>query len=83
MKGGKTHEKDGWSDLLGLYTSMSSRSRVLKDALAPPVLARTFSTWPLSEPRKTTVWFLYGPADVSTAIWVSLNLQSKQQQRGD
>lgn len=56
---------------------------MLKDALAPSVLASTFSTWPLSEPRKTTVWFLDGPADVSTAIWVSLNLQSKQRRRGD
>lgn len=57
-EGKKTKEEDGWSDLLELYTSMSSRSSVLKDALAPSVLARTFSTWPLSEPRKTTVWFL-------------------------
>lgn len=49
------YEEGRWSDLLGLYTSMSSRSCVLKDALAPSVLARTFSTWPLSEPRNTTV----------------------------
>lgn len=48
---------------------------MLKDTLGPWVLARTFSRWPLSEPRRSTVWFLWGPADVSTAIWVSLNLQ--------
>lgn len=58
---------------------MSSSSCVLKDALLPWVLARTFSRWPLSEPRNTTVWFLKGPADVSTAIWVSLNLQRRAQ----
>lgn len=58
MKEEKTTEQlwEGeMSDLLGLYTSMSSRSSVLKDALGPSVLARTFSTRPLSEPRKTTV----------------------------
>ncbi|KAF3839198.1 hypothetical protein F7725_017915 [Dissostichus mawsoni] len=48
---------------------MSSSSWELKEALAPSVLARIFSTCPLSEPRNTTVWFLLGPADVSTAIW--------------
>lgn len=48
---------------------------MLKDALGPWVLARTFSRWPLSEPSRSTVWFLWGPADVSTAIWVSLNLR--------
>lgn len=41
--------------MLGLYTSISSRSWLLKEALLPRVLARTFSTWPLSEPRKTTL----------------------------
>lgn len=80
--GQRRRRGDGGSDLLGLYTSRSSRSWVLKVALGPWVLARTFSTWPLSEPRKTTVWFLDGPADVSTATWLSLNLQTGQQQIG-
>lgn len=60
---------------VGLNTSMSSSSLDPCEPL-PWVLVRTFRTRPSSEPRNTTVRFLWGPAVVSTTIWVSLYLHN-------
>ena len=60
---------------------MSSSSTEEKEALGC-VLARTLSSRPSSDPRKSTVRSFPGPADVSTVIWVSLYL-GREEEGGD
>ncbi|TNN32675.1 hypothetical protein EYF80_057163 [Liparis tanakae] len=44
------------------------------------MLARNLTTMPFSDPRNTTVWLLWGPASVSTAMRVRRYLEEKQHQ---